>query len=95
MKTQHLQSLQHRNAVEITKLHEKIKHTRAHASSLYKAAQHEIKKAQKLTATIKKLAANQVAIKKDIKGPPKQKRTKNTTAQPSFNLPQPVQQATL
>lgn len=75
MKTQHLQSLQHRNASAITAAHENVKQARKDAAIHYRLAQEHIKHAQRLTKAIKKLAANQVAIKKDIKGPPKQKRS--------------------
>lgn len=68
MKTQYLQSMQHRNASTITAAHANVKQARKDAAIHYRLAQEHIKHAQRLTKIIKKLAANQVAIKKDIKG---------------------------
>lgn len=92
MKTQHLQSLQHHNAAYITIAHMQVKAHKETASKWFKLAKAELKEARRITETIKKRAANQVAIKKDIKGSaPKRARAKRPDSR--VVLPIPVQVA--
>lgn len=85
MKTQHLQSLQHHNAAYITIAHAQVKAIKANATKLFKQAKAELKEARRLTETIKKRAANQVAIKKDIKGTAvKRPRVKKPDSRPKL-----------
>lgn len=83
MKASNLQSLKNSNAVAITQLHKEVlakkdyaKSRFAHANALIERAHEELAKARKMTARIKKLSANQVAIKADIKGAPKRPKAK-------------------
>lgn len=74
MSKSNLQSLKSKNAVTITKLHADVKKRRAMARGAFKAALENLKEARKLTGTIKKLARQQITIKKDLKGPAKAKK---------------------
>lgn len=74
MKTANLQSIKARNADTITELHARVRIARLQAKFHFQAAQKELKHARKVAATIKKLAAEQIALKQSIKGPPKAKK---------------------
>lgn len=88
MKTQHLQSMQHHNAAYITVAHVLVKDHKKQAAALFKQAKAALKEARRLTETIKKRAANQVAIKKDIKGSaPKRVRVKKPDTRDPYNDP--------
>lgn len=74
MSKSNLQSLKAKNAVTITTLHKHIKARRTAAKKLFAEAYSQLKAARKETATVKKLAGQQISIKRDLKGPPKAKR---------------------
>lgn len=82
MKTANLQSIKARNADTITAFHKQVKEARKHAKTHFQAAQKELKFARKLSATIKKLAAEQVVLKQTIKGPPKAKKPAKPDTRP-------------
>jgi hypothetical protein len=69
-----LQSLKSKNAVIITQLHKDIKQRRVHAKHAFQHALRLLKLARKDTETVKKLARQQITIKRDLKGPAKPPR---------------------
>jgi hypothetical protein len=74
MKTSTKQSRKQSNARTITNLHYDVSHARSLAATFYQMAKESRDDARAMTKEIKKLASQQVQLKRELKGPPKAKR---------------------